>query len=104
MEFQKERREKTNTLKKNNSQEKDWPKRPSDHQLQEARKKTDRAIIPGVETVRVPHTWRRQGPHKPSSCTTFTLNPHWGRAATGKTMSHVYACRVASIMPNSETV
>ena len=30
------------------------------------------------------HTWRRQGPHKPSSCTTFTLNSHWGRAATGK--------------------
>ena len=30
------------------------------------------------------HTWRRQGPHKPSSCATFTLNPHWGRAATGK--------------------
>ena len=30
------------------------------------------------------HTWHRQGPHKPSSCTTFTLSPHWGRAATGK--------------------
>ena len=30
------------------------------------------------------HTWRRQGPRKPSSCTTFTLNSHWGRAATGK--------------------
>ena len=22
------------------------------------------------------HTWRRQGPHKPSSCATFTLNSH----------------------------
>ena len=30
------------------------------------------------------HTWRHQGPHKPSSCTTFTLNSHSGRAATGK--------------------
>ena len=30
------------------------------------------------------HTWPRQGPHKPSNCTTFMLNPHWGRAATGK--------------------
>ena len=29
------------------------------------------------------HTWHRQGPHKPSSCSTFTLNSHWGRAATG---------------------
>ena len=30
------------------------------------------------------HNWRRQGPHDLSSCTTFTLNRHWGRAATGK--------------------
>ena len=30
------------------------------------------------------HTWCRQGPRKPSSCATFMLNSHWGRAATGK--------------------
>ena len=30
------------------------------------------------------HTWCDHGPHKPSSCTTFTLNSHWGRAVTGK--------------------
>ena len=30
------------------------------------------------------HTRRHQAPHKPSSCTTFRLKPHWGRAATGK--------------------
>ena len=30
------------------------------------------------------HTWHHQGPQKPSSCTTFMLNSHWGRAATGK--------------------
>ena len=30
------------------------------------------------------HTWRHQSPCKPSSCATFTLNFHWGRAATGK--------------------
>ena len=30
------------------------------------------------------YTWHRQGPRKPNSCTTFTLNSHWGRAATGK--------------------
>ena len=35
---------------------KDWPKRPSDHQLQETRKKTDRAMTPATEAVRVlPH-------------------------------------------------
>ena len=30
------------------------------------------------------HTWHHQGPCKPSSCATFKLNSHWGRAATGK--------------------
>ena len=30
------------------------------------------------------HTWHFQGPCKPSSCATFTLDPHWGRTATGK--------------------
>ena len=29
-------------------------------------------------------TWHWQFPLKPSSCTTFKLNSHWGRAATGK--------------------
>ena len=49
------------------------------------------------------HAWHHQGPHKPSSCTTFMLNPHWGRAATGK-MSCVYACRVTSVVSNSATL
>ena len=30
------------------------------------------------------YTWSFQGPRNPSSCTTFTLNTHWSRAATGK--------------------
>ena len=30
------------------------------------------------------HTWCCQGPCKPNSCASFTLNSHWGRAATGK--------------------
>ena len=34
--------------------EKDWPKRASDHQLQEAGKDSDRAITPVTETVCVP--------------------------------------------------
>ena len=33
------------------------------------------------------HTWHCQGPHKPSSCATFMLNSHWGRAATDKKKS-----------------
>ena len=42
------------------------------------------AITPAAETVRVPAHLVPQGPHKPSSWTTFTFNSHWGRAATGK--------------------
>ena len=34
--------------------EKDWPKRPSDCQLQEAQKDSDRALTPAVEAVHVP--------------------------------------------------
>ena len=30
------------------------------------------------------HTWYRQGSHKPSSCGTFMLSLHRGRATTGK--------------------
>ena len=30
------------------------------------------------------NTWPHQSPHKPSSCTTFMLNSHGGRATTGK--------------------
>ena len=30
------------------------------------------------------HTWHGQGPRKPSSCATFTLNSHWDRSVTGK--------------------
>ena len=43
------------------------------------------------------HPWCHRGPPKPTSCTTFTLNSHWGRAATGK-KSCIYACRVASVV------
>ena len=56
--------------------EKDWPKRPSDHQLQEVQKR----LWWGHNSCGRGHPC----PHKRSSCTTFTLNFHWGRAATGK--------------------
>ena len=47
------------------------------------------------------HTWHHQGPRKPSSCVIFTLNSHWGRGATRKKMSCVYAHRVASVMSDA---
>ena len=36
------------------------------------------------------HTWHHQGPCKPSSCANFMLNPHWGRADTGKNVLPLY--------------
>ena len=47
------------------------------------------------------HTGHHQDPCKPSTCATFTLNCHWGRAATGKEKSHVYAHRVTLVVSNS---
>ena len=46
------------------------------------------------------HTSHCQDPCKPSSCTTFMLNSHWGRAGTGKKMSCAYVHRVALVMSN----
>ena len=49
------------------------------------------------------YTWYCQGPLNPNNCATFKLNPHWGRAATGKKKrkSCVYAHGVASVVSNS---
>ena len=47
------------------------------------------------------HTRFHQGPHKPSSCATFTLNPHWGKAATDKIKSCIYVHRVAWVVSDS---
>ena len=42
-----------------------------------------------------------QNPCDPSSCTTFTLSPHWARAATGeKETTRVYVCRAALVVSN----
>ena len=35
------------------------------------------------------HICHRHSPCKPSSCATFMLNSHWGRAATGKKGLHL---------------
>ena len=47
------------------------------------------------------YTWHCQGIHKPSSCATFTLNSHWGRAATGKKNPYTYAHKVSLVVSNS---
>ena len=46
------------------------------------------------------HTWYHQGPSKPSSCATFMLNSHWGRAVTGKkTLGSVHVVVSNSLRP-----
>ena len=81
--------------------EKDWPKRPSGRQLQEARKKTLRGPQHLLLRQSVSmHTWGRQGLCKPTSYTIFMLNTQWVRAATSK-KSYVYARKVASVISNS---
>jgi hypothetical protein len=50
------------------------------------------------------HTCHHQGLCKPSSCAVFTLNFHWGRAATGKKKSCIYAHRVNLVVSNSVTL
>ena len=48
------------------------------------------------------HTLHHHGPCKPSSCATFALNSHGGRAATGQNNIYwVYAHRVTSVVSNS---
>ena len=65
--------------------ETDWPKRSSDRQLQEAQKKTLTGPLLWQQRQSMSlHTWYRQGSHKPSSCGTFMLNLHRGRATRGK--------------------
>ena len=78
--------------------EKDWSKRPYDCQLQEAQKDSDRAITPAVEAVHVPAHLVLPGSPQAKQLCNFTLNAHWDRAATGKKMSCIYACRVASVV------
>ena len=47
------------------------------------------------------YTWCCQGPCKPSSCATFTLNSHWGRVTQAKKKSCIYVSRVISVVSNS---
>ena len=65
------------------------------------KKDSDRAITPVTEAVQSLHTWCQKDPQDPRSCATFTLNPHWNRAATCKKQSCIYAHGVALVISNS---
>ena len=80
--------------------EKYWPKTPSDHQLQEAEKKTDWAITPAVEAVRVPAHLVPPGSPQAKQLCHLHVQPSLGQSCHRgkKKKSCIYAHRVALVM------
>ena len=79
--------------------EKDWPKRPSDYQLQEAQKKDfDRAITPAAEAVCVSaHLASSGSPQAEQLChlhAQLSLEQSYHRP----NKSSIYVCRVTLVM------
>ena len=60
---------------------------------------SDKAITPALRQSMSLHTWHHQGSCNKSSCTTFRLNPHWGRVATGKKESYIYPLWMLQLCP-----
>ena len=82
--------------------EKDWPKGPSDRQLPEPWKKTlTGPQLPWWRQSVSLHTRHRQGPRKPSSCATFTLNSQGAELPQAGKKSCIYAHKVTSAVSNS---
>ena len=72
--------------------ERDWPKRPSDHQLQEAKKKdSERAITPAVEAGRVPAHLAPPGSPWPKQLCHLHAQLSLGQSCHRQKMSCVYA-------------
>ena len=77
--------------------EKDWPKRPSDHRLQEAGKKdSDRAITPAAEAVHVPAHLVLPGSPQDKQLHHLMLNSHWGKLPQAKSLAFMHAGSVQS--------
>ena len=83
--------------------EEDWPKRPSDHQLQKAQKKTDRAITPAAEAVCVPEHLALPGSLQVEQLHHLHAELSLGQSCHSppQKKSCVYARRVAYVLSNS---
>ena len=81
--------------------EKDWSKRPSDHQLQEAGKKTDRAVTPVVEAVHVSAHLALPGPLQAKQLCHRYTQLSLGQSHHRQKKSCTYARRVALVVSNS---
>ena len=81
--------------------EKDWPKKSSDLQLQEAQKYSDRAITPAVEAVCVPaHLALPWSPQAKQLCH-LHAQPSLGQSCHRQKTPCIYECRVTLVMSNS---
>ena len=80
--------------------EKNWPKRSSDRQLQEAGKKTDRAITPAAEAVHVPARLSPPGSLHSRQLHQFHTQPSLGQSCHRQKMSCIYALKIASVVSN----
>ena len=81
---------------------KDWPKRPSDHQLQEAQKKdTYRAITPVAEAVHAPAHLAPPGSLQAKQLCHLHAQLSLGQSFHRQKKSCVYACRVPSVVSDS---
>ena len=74
--------------------EKDWPKRPSERQLQEAQEKTDRAITPVVEAVHIPAHLALPGSLKAKQLCYLHTQLSLGQSCHRPKMSCVCVCRL----------
>ena len=82
--------------------EKDWPKRPSDSQLQEALKKDpDRAITPAVKAVCVPAHQAPPGSLQAKLLGHLHAQLSLGQSCHRQKRSCIYTHRVASVVSNS---
>ena len=86
--------------------EKDWPKRPSDRQLQEAQKKTDGAMTPAAEAVRVPAHLASPGSLKAQQLGHLHAQLSLGQSCHRQKKSCVCACRcrVTSVVSDPATL
>ena len=81
--------------------EKDWPRRPSDRQLQEAQKKTDKAIAPGAEAVCVPAHLALTGSPQAKQLWHIQTQFSWGQRCHRQKKICIYVHRVASVMSHT---
>ena len=81
---------------------KDWPKRPSDHRLQEAGKKdSDRAITPAMEAVCVPEHLTLPGSLQAKQLCHLHAQLLQGQQCHRQKKSWFCVCRFASVVSHS---